>query len=316
MILGTAAYMSPEQARGKAVDKRTDIWAFGCVLYEMLTGRRAFAGETVSDTIAAILEREPDWSALSGTTPANIRRLLARCLTKDPKRRLRDIGDARIEIDESSEAAAAGGATVSPRSRAPVIWLLAPVAIVAIVASGAAGWLAYTRRPVPPPIVRLQRITDFIGLEGAPAISPDGKTVAFVAPVGGIRQVWVRLLAGGSPLQITTDPVDHDQPRWAPDSSSLLYYSASPTPGEEGAIWEISALGGAPRRLAAALSGGDISRDGRRVAIFQVNDAKPESSSSRAAAPIPSTCAVSLPGRSTPRLVGPRTIGGLRFKVS
>ena len=93
--------MSPEQARGKAVDKRTDIWAFGCVLYEMLTGRLAFAGETTSDTIAAILEREPDWNALPGATPDTIRHLLQRCLEKDPKRRLRDIGDARAEIDDA-----------------------------------------------------------------------------------------------------------------------------------------------------------------------------------------------------------------------
>ena len=109
VIAGTAAYMSPEQARGKAVDKRTDIWAFGCVLYEMLTARPAFRGETVSDTIAAILEREPDWSALPAQTPASIRRLLQRCLEKDPKRRLRDIGDARLEIEEAL------GAIVSAR---------------------------------------------------------------------------------------------------------------------------------------------------------------------------------------------------------
>src|SRR5262249_30599628 len=96
VILGTAAYMSPEQARGKAVDKRTDIWAFGCVLYEMLTGRIAFAGETVSDTIGKILEREPDWTALPASTPAAIRRLLIRCMAKDPKRRVRDIGDVRM----------------------------------------------------------------------------------------------------------------------------------------------------------------------------------------------------------------------------
>ena len=100
VILGTAAYMSPEQARGKTADKRADIWAFGCVLYEMLTGRVAFAGDTVSDTIAAILGREPDWSALPPATPAPIRRLLLRCLDKDAKRRLRDIGDARTEIDD------------------------------------------------------------------------------------------------------------------------------------------------------------------------------------------------------------------------
>src|SRR3989442_1902959 len=102
VILGTAAYMSPEQARGRAVDKRTDIWAFGCLMYEMLSGRNAFAGETVSDTIAVILGREPDWSALPEETPPAIRRLLQRCLEKDPKRRLHDIADARLEIDDAS----------------------------------------------------------------------------------------------------------------------------------------------------------------------------------------------------------------------
>ena len=104
VLMGTAAYMSPEQARGLPVDKRTDIWAFGCVLYEMLTGRIAFAGDTVSDSIARILEREPDWSALPPATPASIRRLLLRCMVKDPKKRLRDIGDVRIEIDAIDEA--------------------------------------------------------------------------------------------------------------------------------------------------------------------------------------------------------------------
>ena len=96
--------MSPEQARGKRVDKRTDIWAFGCVLYEMLSGRRAFAGETISDAIAKILEREPDWQALPASTPARIRDLLRRCLQKDPQRRLHDIADARIEIEEARTA--------------------------------------------------------------------------------------------------------------------------------------------------------------------------------------------------------------------
>src|ERR1700687_4274463 len=106
MVLGTPAYMSPEQARAKAVDKRTDIWAFGCVLYELLTGKEAFRGGTVSDTIAAVLEREPEWQALPPATPAKIRDLLRRCLQKDSQRRLRDIGDARIEIEEASAAPA------------------------------------------------------------------------------------------------------------------------------------------------------------------------------------------------------------------
>ena len=114
-VIGTAAYMSPEQARGLPVDRRTDVWSFGCVCYEMLTGRVAFAGDTVSDSIARILEREPDWSALPAATPPSIRRLLRRALAKDRKRRLRDIGDVRIEIDEIDEVLPA--ATVSPLPR-------------------------------------------------------------------------------------------------------------------------------------------------------------------------------------------------------
>jgi len=101
VILGTVAYMSPEQARGQLVDKRADVWAFGCVLFEMLSGRMAFSGQTISDTIAAVLEREPVWDRLPAATPKGIRRLLRRCLEKDPKQRLRDIGDARIELDEA-----------------------------------------------------------------------------------------------------------------------------------------------------------------------------------------------------------------------
>jgi eukaryotic-like serine/threonine-protein kinase len=122
VILGTAAYMSPEQARGRVVDERADIWAFGCVLYEMLTGRTAFAGETVSDSVAAIIGREPDWSALPDAAPAAVRRLLRRLLTKDAKQRLRDIGDARIELQdalaaptsERAEATAGPGFAIAP----------------------------------------------------------------------------------------------------------------------------------------------------------------------------------------------------------
>ena len=134
-ILGTPAYMSPEQARGQAIDKRTDIWAFGCVLYEMLTGRTAFPGETISDTIAVILEREPAWTALPQSTPAPVRRLLAQCLDKDPKRRLRDIGQARIELDDAiaqppARDTRSGVSVPTPLSRrsAPAVGLGAPAA--------------------------------------------------------------------------------------------------------------------------------------------------------------------------------------------
>ena len=121
--------------------------------------------------------------------------------------------------------------------------------------------------------VQVQRITDFVGVKESPAISPDGKTVAFVAPINGRRQIWVRLLAGGSPLQLTHEDTDHEQPRWTPDSSSLLYFNPNPSPGEPGTLWEIPALGGAARKIASAVAGGDVSHDGRSIATFQLRGA-------------------------------------------
>jgi serine/threonine protein kinase len=235
-ILGTVAYMSPEQARGLIVGKQSDIWAFGCVLYEALAGRSAFSGETAADIFVSILERTPDWTALPAETPPAIQRLLRRCLEKDVRRRLRDIGDARLEIEE---------ALVHP------------------------GETATPTRGVPAKEVQFSRLTDFVGHKESPAISPDGKMVAFVAMTGGRRQIWVRMLTGGAALQVTRDPVDHEQPRWVPDSSTLIYFTRPRSSDNEGSIWQISALGGPPRRIASALSGGDISRDGRCVAVFQ-----------------------------------------------
>ncbi len=269
LILGTAAYMSPEQARGKATDKRTDIWAFGCVLYQMLTGRRAFRGETVSDTIAAILERGVDWTALPAATPDAGRRLLQRCLEKDSRRRLRDIGDVRHWLEDVESRVAVAAPVARQRG------ITGLVGGVALASAGLVGWLFWAAPPdAAAPDVQLQQLTDFVGMEESPAISPDGKTVAFVARAGGKRQIWVRLLAGGAPLQITRDDFDHEQPRWVPDSSALIYFVPSATPGEHGTIWEIAALGGGSRRLASALSGGDLSHDGRRIALFRFEGAQ------------------------------------------
>jgi len=139
VILGTAEFMSPEQARGRPVDKRTDIWAFGCILYEMLTGRRAFPGETLPDILAAILEREPDWKALPAATPPRVRELLSRCLEKDAARRLRDAGDARLEIEGAIEEAARG--RPSPLGTLRRRWPVAAAALAGL-AVVAAGWLA------------------------------------------------------------------------------------------------------------------------------------------------------------------------------
>ncbi|HEX9365866.1 MAG TPA: protein kinase [Vicinamibacterales bacterium] len=231
-IVGTPAYMSPEQARGQAVDKRTDIWAFGCVLYELLCGRQPFAGATISDTIAAILTCEPDWSALPDATPPALTRLLRRCLAKNPRERLRDIGDARFDAE--------------------------PLAVPAAIAAPAS----------PAREVQFKRLADFDGVKETPAISPDGTMVVFVTLVDKRRQIYLQRLAGGTPLQITHDDVDHEHPRWAPDSDTLIYYASSPVAGEPGMLYEMPTLGGSARPIVAAAGGGDISHAGDRLAFF------------------------------------------------
>ena len=269
MILGTTRYMSPEQARGHQVDKRTDVWAFGCVLYEMLTGRPVFAGPTTSDTIAAILDREPDWHALPVSTPVSARRLLRRCLEKDPKRRLRDIGDAKVEIDEAlASPAITAVQAAQPGASAGRRWIIA----VSLATVAVAGAFVTGRVTVGPPAtteMQVHRLTDSVGLEEAPAISPDGRSVAFVASTGGSRQIWLRLVAGGAPLQLTRERREHLFPRWAADSSSLIYFSPAREGETEGAIWEISALGGVPRRVLSSLSDADLSHDGKRMAFVR-----------------------------------------------
>ena len=192
VILGTAAYMSPEQARGRPVDRRTDIWSFGCVLFEMLTGRQLFQGETVTDVLAKILQSEPDWSALPAATPPRIRALLARCLRKDPKERLRDIGDARIEI---AEVLAGGPAVALPApvarrgSRWPV--LVGALALGATLAGVA--FLALTPRP--------SRVLRRLAIEvpnpggtelfDSPALSHDGRAIVYVSD----DRLWYRDLS-------------------------------------------------------------------------------------------------------------------------
>ncbi len=272
VILGTAAYMSPEQARGKRIDKRTDIWAFGCVLFEMLTGSSAFGREGVTDTLAAVVRAEPEWRSLPADIPDSIRRLLARCLQKDERRRLHDIADARIELEETMAAPPEPATVPTPRRWSRAVFAALSLGIVGLLVFL---WVVRHRseKTVAEPSAadtRITRLTDIPGLAESPAISPDGKSVAFTAGVGGKRQVFVQLIAGGAPLQITRDAVDHERPRWSPDSSSILYFSPA-TPGTvQGSIWEIPALGGAPRRIVNSVGGADVRRTDGRLALFRL----------------------------------------------
>ncbi len=239
MILGTAAYMSPEQARGKPVDKRADIWAFGVVLWEMLTGKRLFLGETVSDTLAAVLRAEIQVDLLPAATPLAVRRLLRHCLERDPKHRLRDIGDARNALEElatsGDERAAAGGS--SGQSRA---WLWPLVALGAALVGAAAGRFAIPPDRTQPRPVRFEI---GVGAASSAAISPDGQHLA-IASQG---RLLVRDLARLETREIK-GAEDAVRPFWSPDSRTIAY-------GARGKLWRVTAEGGAPSVVCDLVSG-------------------------------------------------------------
>ena len=199
--------MSPEQASGGDVDERTDIWAFGCLLYELLTGQRAFSGESSEDTIAAVLEREPDWQALPAKTPAKVRELLRRCLQKDPGRRLQNIADARRTIEEVQRG--------SKRWQA-----IAVAAAVAILGIGVALWMRGPART--PDRSEWIQITNFSGSVSNPALSPDGRILAFVRS-SGREQIYVKMLPDGPPRQLTHDDFNKGSPVFSPDGARIAY---------------------------------------------------------------------------------------------
>jgi serine/threonine-protein kinase len=204
VILGTAAYMSPEQARGRALDRRTDVWSFGCVLFECLSGRRAFPGDTVSDAIATIQQGEPDWSAIPPETPARVRELLRRCLTRDSKRRLRDIGEARVTLDDAHAGTPPLTPAAPPMTSARGggrLWTGFAIAGLAA-ASAAGGWMMRSPRQVPAiaPALRASiALPAGLNLDGygqqALALAHDGTTLAFLARgASGGQQLYIRKL--------------------------------------------------------------------------------------------------------------------------
>ena len=244
MILGTAAYMSPEQARGKAVDKRADIWAFGLVVYEMLTGRAGFGGETITDVLAAVVSREPDWTALPPTTPASIKRLLARCLEKDPKRRLRDIGDARLELDQAGHELLAPEPTPAMPRAARSRGIVLPIATLAALAIGAAAGTWWQRSPDTAAWSATQVGGPRITL--APRLSPDGRMLAFITVIDGQSQVAVMDTSSGDWSLLTTardiGPVIFAS--WSRDGTRV-YFDRFNRNGRQ--MYSVSPLGGEPR---------------------------------------------------------------------
>jgi eukaryotic-like serine/threonine-protein kinase len=253
VILGTAAYMAPEQAKGKAVDKRADIWAFGVVLYEMLSGATLFTGETVSDVVAAVLRAEIDMDALPPAVPAGTRRLLARCLDKDPRTRLRDIGEARIWLD--SPLALADEAAPGAARRANRAWPAVAAASV-LLALGVTGWAVVGPEHVSPAVrasILLPAGTEYLIADANPpnlAVSPDGSMITFSAvPLGGSVEaatIYVRRLSDGA-LTAIPDSGGGRVPLFSPDSRWVVFLAGSE-------LKKASVGGGAPTRVTSGVS--------------------------------------------------------------
>jgi len=235
-IVGTPGYMSPEQANGSEVDARSDIWAFGCILYELLTGKRAFAGETLHDTIAAVREREPDWGALPRKTPAKITALLRSCLQKRPDRRPQTITEARVIVEQ--------------RQRRGSRWGWAAVAAgVAIMVVGAVwSWRIFEQQRNAIQVPTITRLTTDSGLTAYPALSPDGKLLAYASDraTNGNLEVWIQQTAGGNPIRLTTNGADDLEPSFSPDGARIVFRSER----DGGGVYVVPTLGGVERRLA------------------------------------------------------------------
>jgi serine/threonine protein kinase/Tol biopolymer transport system component len=278
VVMGTAGYMSPEQVRGQKADARSDIFAFGAVLYEMLSGRRAFLGVTPADTASAILKEDPaDLVAGNRKITPTLDGIVRHCLEKNPEERFQSARDLAFHLHSLSPISEVGAASADLPTRGlspSVRWLLASLALV-LVAAGS-WWLRETfAGRSATKTAQFRHLTDFAGMEEFPAISPDGKSVAFTRDAGGFRQLWVRLLSGGVPIQVTRDPVDHQSPRWSPDSGALIYYSP-PVAEAYGTVWQIPALGGTPRPLTHSLGSADLGHDGKRLAFFRFENRQVE----------------------------------------
>jgi serine/threonine-protein kinase len=279
IILGTAAYMAPEQARGQAVDRRADIWAFGAVLYEMLAGRRAFGGESIADVLGAVMEREPDWSALPRETPAHVLRLLRRCLTKERKERLQAIGEARIALGQRD-----GETGEAPRRASRLAWAVAAIAAVVAVVAGVAAWRGTREAESAVARVTGQPGPEFdpVGTGPSAILSPDGSRLVYTGRGSDGRQrLYTRAMAQETAMALPGTEGARE-PFFSPDGESVAYFAAGklrkvfvrgeggvvlcdaalPTggswgdngeivlaPSSSGVLWKVSSGGGAPQAV-------------------------------------------------------------------
>ena len=279
VILGTAAYMAPEQARGKTVDKRADVWAFGCVLFEMLTGTRAFPGDDLTDTIAAVVRAEPDWRALPLPTPVGLRRLLTRCLKKDPKARMRDIGEARQQIEDLLSSAPEEMSTASGSGSEPVAatrrWTVAAASVTLLVGATALGTWALTRAPLaklqPMRLVIVPPAAQPLRIQGADrdlALSPDGTHLVYVSRDGQLMARPIDQL-DAVPLGGITDA---RSPFFSPDSRWVGVFTGGVL-GNAGELKKVSIAGGPALplcRYQGAPRGGSWGPDD--TIVFATND--------------------------------------------
>ena len=268
VILGTAAYMAPEQARGKAVDRRADIWAFGLVVFEMLTGRRAFEGEEVSDVLAAVLRQELDFTTLPTATPSSVRRLLKRCLERDPRKRLSSISDARLEIDETDAppTAATSLPVVPVVRRIPAGLVIAGVAVAIGAFFAGKYWpAAAVSGPVASPqLLALQQVTDAGGIESDPALSPDGTSIAYARVTNQRSDVFVQRVGGRTAIPIAADAIlNEGAPMFSPDGESIAFHAT--TGDDRGGIFVAGATGESARRLSLFGFHPAWSPDGQKV---------------------------------------------------
>ena len=263
VILGTAAYMSPEQARGKPVDKRADIWAFGCVLYEMLTGTRAFGGEGVTETIGLVLTKEPDWMAYPPTIPVPLLELTRRCLTKDSRQRLRDIGDARIELEAEPTTMSRKQTTDLRMARSRAVRAAVTWALIGALAGAAITTALVFRRAAPTrsiPEIRLEAATPAASEFNAFAISPDGLTLVYQATTGGRTQLWTRALNSDSPQPVPSSE-GGNFPFWSPDSRSIAFFA-------DGQLKRFNRFDGSVQTLTEAPGGAGGTWSGEGTIVF------------------------------------------------